>query len=110
VFPPGSRSGGPSLDELAIELNGWIEGINHDLHGKVIECISTEPESFNTKVLLTGAKCADGLVHWRATVRPEVRALRDRSSGTIIPIPPAEVGVWITRQMSDPRPNLDVQP
>ena len=110
VFPPGSRSGGPSLDELAIELNGWIEGINHDLHGKVIECISTEPESFNTKVLLTGAKCADGLVRWRATVRPEVRALRDRSSGTIIPIPPAEVGVWITRQMSDPRPDLDVQP
>jgi hypothetical protein len=110
ALPPEARAEGPDLDGLALELSHWIDGINRDLHGKVVECCSSEPVSFDADFVLSGAKCSDGLIRWRVTARPNVRALKDRSDGTTLTIPTGEVGLWITRKATASPPDLEAKP
>ena len=52
---------------------------------------------WDSSVLLSGAKLTDGSSVWRLTIAPGIGAVRLQGSSALIPIDPANPGLWISR-------------
>ncbi len=91
-------------DAAAVRLDAVIGDINTRTHGVIVSTVAAPPISFDTQVVITGAKRRDGKWIWRTTVRPDVIQLRDVTTGVVADLEPGGMGRWdVTNSPTAPR-------
>lgn len=94
----GSSLPAAGRDEMAREFDALMEEVNARTGGVVRKSITSEPISFESGVVASGAELADGRRMWRVTAKPGVRELRDTLSGQVVPLPDGARGFWVERR------------
>lgn len=90
-------------DQCSQRFASVLRDINSATRGRVVDSASTKPISLGAEVVTTGAKRIDGKWVWRTSVRPGVRALRDRKSRAVVELASNELGRWdVTEEPTPP--------
>lgn len=78
----------------AFRLNGVLAEINTKTDGVVVATTTTQPISFEARVVTTGAQRRDGKWIWRTTAKPDVARLRNTQTGAIVGFDSSGIGRW----------------